>query len=165
MERMENNMLKWYGHVVRMKENRWPKRIMTWSPGGGRRRGGRPEVKWEKKIERVMKRKNLISDDAINRKLWRLKTSNRWITGKQIDLIDIYFCNYWLWSWILQEFEIITNKVQGVYLQIKYREFLLSCPRARQLYRIESLHPPGHLVTGLMLRETKKKQTPWVGLI
>jgi hypothetical protein len=32
LERMENNMLKWYGHVLRMEDNRWPKRIMTWSP-------------------------------------------------------------------------------------------------------------------------------------
>jgi hypothetical protein len=28
---MENNMLKWYGPAIRM-EDRWPKRIMTWSP-------------------------------------------------------------------------------------------------------------------------------------
>ena len=40
---MENNMLKWYGHVVSMKDSRWPKRIMTWS-SGGRRRRGQPEV-------------------------------------------------------------------------------------------------------------------------
>ena len=27
MERMENNVLKSYGHVVRMGDNKWPKRI------------------------------------------------------------------------------------------------------------------------------------------
>jgi hypothetical protein len=43
LERMENNMLKWYGHVVCMEVNRWSKR-MTWSPEGRRRRG-RSEVK------------------------------------------------------------------------------------------------------------------------
>jgi len=32
---------------IRHGGNRWPKRITTWSPGGRRRRG-RPEVKWEK---------------------------------------------------------------------------------------------------------------------
>jgi hypothetical protein len=31
---MENNMLKWYGHVVGMEGHRWPKGIMTWSPEG-----------------------------------------------------------------------------------------------------------------------------------
>jgi hypothetical protein len=34
---MENNMLKWYGQVTRMEDNRWPERIMTWSPEGSRR--------------------------------------------------------------------------------------------------------------------------------
>ena len=34
LERMENSMLKWYGHVVHMEDERWPKRIMTWSLGG-----------------------------------------------------------------------------------------------------------------------------------
>ena len=26
MERVDYNMLEWYGHVVRMEANRWPKR-------------------------------------------------------------------------------------------------------------------------------------------
>jgi hypothetical protein len=25
LERIENNMLKWYGHVLRMEQHRWPK--------------------------------------------------------------------------------------------------------------------------------------------
>lgn len=50
-------MLKWYGHVTRMEDNRWPERIMTWSPEGSRRRG-RPEAKWDEEVERVMKKRN-----------------------------------------------------------------------------------------------------------
>jgi hypothetical protein len=42
-----------YGRVVCMEDNRRPKRIMTWSPGG-RRRCRRLEVKWEKEVEKVM---------------------------------------------------------------------------------------------------------------
>jgi hypothetical protein len=38
---MENNMLKWYGHVLCTEDNRWPKQIMTWSPD---RRGGKPKM-------------------------------------------------------------------------------------------------------------------------
>jgi len=30
LERTENNMLQYYGHVVRMDDNRWPKRLMNW---------------------------------------------------------------------------------------------------------------------------------------
>jgi len=29
VERKENNTLKWYGHVVRMEDNRWPSRILS----------------------------------------------------------------------------------------------------------------------------------------
>jgi hypothetical protein len=46
---MENNMLKLYGHVLRMEDNKWPKRLMTWSPEGRRRGGGRPEMKRKSK--------------------------------------------------------------------------------------------------------------------
>jgi len=43
LARMENNISKQCGHVVRMEGNRWPKRIFT-SSQRGRRRRGRPEV-------------------------------------------------------------------------------------------------------------------------
>ena len=33
LARVDSNMLKWYGHVVRMDGNRLSKRIMAWSPG------------------------------------------------------------------------------------------------------------------------------------
>lgn len=77
-------MLEWYGHVVRMEANRWPKRIMIWSLEGRRRRG-QPEVKLDKEAERVMKERRLISDDAVNRQLWRLKVSKWWTTVKLTD--------------------------------------------------------------------------------
>jgi len=57
---MENNILKWYGHVVRMENNRCRKRIVMLS-AGGRWRGGWPAVKWEMEVMRVMKQKNLTS--------------------------------------------------------------------------------------------------------
>jgi hypothetical protein len=55
LERVEN-MLKWDGNVVRMKDSRWPRRIMAWSSGERRRRRGRPEGVGEK-VERVMRQK------------------------------------------------------------------------------------------------------------
>jgi len=68
LERLDNNKLKWYGHVVRMEDKRCPKRIKTWPPEG-RRRQGRPEVKWKKEVARVIKQRNLTSEDAINGKV------------------------------------------------------------------------------------------------
>jgi hypothetical protein len=93
-ESLENNLLKWYGHVVRMDYITWRKRIMTWSPEGRRRRG-RPDVKWEKKVESVMMQRHLTSDDAVNRQVWRLKTGNLWTTGKHDGWMD-----GWMDGWV-----------------------------------------------------------------
>jgi hypothetical protein len=68
-------VLKWYRHVVRMDDNRWPKRIMT-SPPEGRLRRGRSEVKLEMEIE-IMKQMNLTSDESVDRKMWRKATENQ----------------------------------------------------------------------------------------
>lgn len=70
----ENKMLKWYGHVVRMEDNRC-KRIITWLVRE-RWRGGWPAIKWEMEVVRVMKQKNLTSDDAVNWQLWQIATDN-----------------------------------------------------------------------------------------
>jgi len=40
------------------------------------------------------------------------------------------------------------------YLAVIPGAFFLSFPRAQQLYRIESLHPPEHTVTAVVLIET-----------
>jgi hypothetical protein len=56
LEIMENNTLNWYGRVLCMEDNSWPKRLLAWPPE--RRRRGRPEMKCERKVERVMKQKN-----------------------------------------------------------------------------------------------------------
>jgi hypothetical protein len=49
-----------------MEDNRRHKRIMACSPEGRRRRRGRPEVKWEKEVERVMNQRNLARGEAVN---------------------------------------------------------------------------------------------------
>lgn len=40
----------WLGHLQRMGENRWPKRIWQWAPEGRRTRG-RPKIKWNLGIQ------------------------------------------------------------------------------------------------------------------
>jgi hypothetical protein len=49
-----------------------------------------------------MKQRNLISDDAINWQLWRLKTSNQWTIGKLID--NYYIITNWKFVHILDYF-------------------------------------------------------------
>ena len=53
LDRKENNMFKWYGHVVRKENNRLSKRIMTWSKVG-------------KGSEKGDETKDLTSDAAVN---------------------------------------------------------------------------------------------------
>jgi hypothetical protein len=48
---------------------------MTWSPEGRRRE--RPEMKWEREVERMMKQKHLTPEDAVNGQLWRKATENQ----------------------------------------------------------------------------------------
>jgi hypothetical protein len=38
---------------------------------------GRPEMKWEREVERVMKQKNLTPEDAVNWQLWQKVTKNQ----------------------------------------------------------------------------------------
>lgn len=44
--RVGNHMLKLYRHALRMADNRRPKRTSNWLQEG-RKRKGRPEMKWE----------------------------------------------------------------------------------------------------------------------
>jgi hypothetical protein len=47
---------------------------MTWSPEERRRR---PEMNWEREVEKMMKQKNLAPEEALNRQLWRKATANQ----------------------------------------------------------------------------------------
>jgi hypothetical protein len=58
-----------------MEYRRWSKRIKTWSPEGRRR--GRPEMKWEREVEREMMQKILTPEDTVNRQLLRKATENQ----------------------------------------------------------------------------------------
>nr|CAH7753961.1 unnamed protein product [Callosobruchus chinensis] len=46
IRKLENKALQWFGHVQRMQEHRWPKRVLEWELPGRRRRG-RPPLRWE----------------------------------------------------------------------------------------------------------------------
>ena len=38
--------LRWYGHVVRMPDNRLPRFLVDWKPNYGKRSRGRPRKSW-----------------------------------------------------------------------------------------------------------------------
>nr|CAH7769225.1 unnamed protein product [Callosobruchus chinensis] len=71
IRKLENKALQWYGHVQRMPEHRWPKRVLEWEPPGRRRRG-RPALRWEKYIRHAM-------IDRVLRVGWSLQDINVYI--------------------------------------------------------------------------------------
>lgn len=52
---IENRELHWYEHVERMPEDRWPKKMMEWTPQG-KRRQGRPTTKCKTGVLRMIER-------------------------------------------------------------------------------------------------------------
>jgi hypothetical protein len=45
IERIQKRGLNWFGHVLRMGDERWPQQMYKWRPQGIRKRG-RPKNSW-----------------------------------------------------------------------------------------------------------------------
>ena len=73
---MENNMLKRYGNLLCIGDNRWPKRILFCSSEEKKTRG-RSEMMGERGVKRVMKQKNVTLEDAVNRQKRRKAYENK----------------------------------------------------------------------------------------
>ena len=43
-------LMKWAGHIARLKDNRWTKRCTEWQPRRGKRTRGRPSRRWQDDI-------------------------------------------------------------------------------------------------------------------
>ena len=62
--------LKWYGHVRRMKEEHIVRRMLDVDIPGKRRRG-RPNLRWKDACKRDMTQAGLKEENATNRVEWR----------------------------------------------------------------------------------------------
>ena len=69
--------LTWYGHVIRMPDERPPKIAMNWKPPGGKRRPGRPKLTWIRTVKKDIGFEGSgttmeeLSDIAADRESWR----------------------------------------------------------------------------------------------
>ena len=72
--------MKWAGHMVRMKDDKLPKRAETKTKEGSRKRG-RPQLRWEDCVKRDLR-------NAEEEEKWRENVNNRdrW---KQITKVDV----------------------------------------------------------------------------
>lgn len=75
-QRIEKRSLKWFGHLLRMEDGRWPKRLFTWKPPGKNKRG-RPRKSWNEGIRAAMRDRDLDEQLAYDREAWRLGVGMR----------------------------------------------------------------------------------------
>jgi len=67
---LQQNRLRWYGHVLRKEDNDWVKKCMEYEVEGTRPRGG-PKKTWKEIVEKDCRACGLNTEDAIVRSRWR----------------------------------------------------------------------------------------------
>nr|CAI5864969.1 unnamed protein product [Callosobruchus analis] len=75
-EDIEKRQLTWFGHVKRMNADRWPRKVLEWTPLERRKRG-RPRRSWRDDINQAMTARTLAEDEVFDRKRWKLGTERR----------------------------------------------------------------------------------------
>ena len=76
LDKVQRRQLKWYGHLLRMKDSRWTKKIYQWTLHGRRRRG-RPQQSRRNQVTDFTKSRNLEEDMAEDKHLWRMEVDGR----------------------------------------------------------------------------------------
>ena len=81
IQKMKTHRWRYFGHVLRMNEERLPRQTLYWTPEGSRRRG-RPKETWRRTIQREMRTKELEMEDverlACCREDWRRFIADLW---------------------------------------------------------------------------------------
>ena len=67
---LQQNRLRWCGHVLRKEDDDWVKKYMEYKVEGPRPRG-RPKRTWRQVVEKHCQARKLNKEDAIDRSRWR----------------------------------------------------------------------------------------------
>jgi len=67
---LQQNRLRWYGHVVRKEDTDWVKKRMEYEVEGSRPRG-RPKRMWREVVQKDCHACNLNREDAMDRGRWK----------------------------------------------------------------------------------------------
>jgi len=67
---LQQNRLRWYGHVLRKDDDDWVKKCMDYEVEGPRPRG-RPKRTWKEVVREDCKTRKLNKEDAMDRCKWR----------------------------------------------------------------------------------------------
>lgn len=76
LDEIEKKQIVWYGHVMRMTDERWPKRVLKWVPTERQKRG-RPRLAWQQGVQEAMTAREMPDDLWSNREAWRLRAEKR----------------------------------------------------------------------------------------
>jgi len=68
--RLQQNRLRWYGHVLQKEDNYWVKKCMEYEMEGSRPRG-RPKRTWRQVVQKDCQARNLNREDAMDRGKWK----------------------------------------------------------------------------------------------
>ena len=67
---LQQNRLRWYGHVLRKEDTDWVKKCMEYEVEGCRPRG-RPKRTWREVVQKDCQACNLNREDAMDRGRWK----------------------------------------------------------------------------------------------
>jgi len=67
---LQQNRLRWYGHVLRKEDDDWVKKCMEYEVEGPRPRG-RPKRIWREVVREDCQARKMNKEDAIDRCKWR----------------------------------------------------------------------------------------------
>ncbi len=73
--KMQERRINWYGHVIRRGDEYVGKRVMT-SQVEGRRRRGRPKLRWKDKLKEDLEAKGLGEEHARDKTRWKTLARN-----------------------------------------------------------------------------------------
>lgn len=79
---MEENKLKWFGHLVRMNEER-PAKLVWEAKVQGKKRRGRPQKTWNMTVAEALRKRNLTWDEA--RRIAKDRTKWKKIVQKTVN--------------------------------------------------------------------------------
>ena len=67
---LQQNRLRWCGHVLRKEDTDWVKKCMEYEVEGIRPRG-RPKRTWKEVVQKDCQARNLNKEDAMDRGRWK----------------------------------------------------------------------------------------------
>jgi len=91
---LQQNRLRWYGHVLRKEDTDWVKKCMEYEVEGSRLRG-RPKRTWKEVVHKDCQARNLNKEDAMDRGRWKRLIKIGWWSGWWVG--ECFFWHRLIW--------------------------------------------------------------------